>query len=55
MADIFSLFCAVFLAGADWADAILRAMNGEKNVKICTYGTTSFPFFFSKFRPFLID
>jgi len=24
-------------AGADWADAILRSMNGEKNVKICTY------------------
>ena len=26
-------------------DAILRAMNGEKNVKICTYGTTDFLFF----------
>ncbi|KAK4046143.1 Malate dehydrogenase, cytoplasmic [Microbotryomycetes sp. JL201] len=24
-------------AGAEWADALLRAMNGEKNVTLCTY------------------
>ena len=24
-------------AGADFADAILRALNGEKNVTVCTY------------------
>lgn len=24
-------------AGLEWADALLRAMNGEKNVKLCTY------------------